>query len=177
MAEYKCYYVDGCEQSKVWQLFQRILLAYSDAFSLIFFRYSTDEAWSQSVSGIYRDLCQYKINEQKVTEWPGTRVLGDRHIYDMVMYRIEGISFEIMDVLERVDTLWKWDYPDYPMDICFYRNGTAWFASSAHEKWNAFYLQSGDDNLPLVSDIESLGVKLEYKGKVTEDQMFHWNGR
>lgn len=174
MTEYNCYYVDGCEKKDTWHLFQRVLLAYSDAFSLVYFKYQDNETQSVGVSQICEELSQYKIDERRVMEWPGTRQMNGRYYYRMVTYRIDSSVFNVMDTLEKVDSLWKWDYPIFPMDICFYKNGIAWFASSAHEHWNALYLQTVG-SFPLVSDLNSIGIHLVFRNRVAETDVFHLN--
>ena len=172
MIKYDCYYVEGCEKKDTWHLFQRVLLAYSDAFSLVYFKYQDNETQSVGVSQINEELSQYEMDERIVTEWPGTRHINGRYNYRMVTYRIDSSVFNVMDTLEKVDTLWDWDYPEYPMDICFYRNGIAWFATSAHEHWNALYLLT-DGSFPLASDIDSIGIHLVFQHKVVEADIFH----
>ena len=44
------------------------------------------------------------------------------------------------------------------MDLCFYKNGFAWFASSVHEHWNALYT----DKPYMVTDLESLGLRVTH---------------
>ncbi len=55
------------------------------------------------------------------------------------------------------------------MDFCFYKKGYAWFASSAHEHWNALYT----DNPGVVADLQNIGLQVYKSGSVTEAEMFY----
>ena len=68
MNDYSSYYVDGCEEEKTSQLFLRVILSYSDAFSLIYFRYREDEALSKTASDIEKQLEPYMLFSQDVNE-------------------------------------------------------------------------------------------------------------
>ena len=170
MIDYKSYYVDGCESKKISHLFLRAILANSDAFSLIYFKFRENEKFSKGVSGMKKRLAPYKIDSRDVTEWPGTKLLSNEqnHIYRMETYQVD---MDVLPVLEEVDTIWDWDYPDYPMDPCFYKNGYVWFAVTAHEHANTLYLRDSE-NFPLAADLESIGVSLIPGRKVEQSALF-----
>jgi len=86
----------------------------------------------------------------------------------MITYKAE---LDIIPIIETVDTLWDWYYPNYPMDPCFYKNGRAWFVTSTHERWNALYLDNS--MLHFVPDFESLGVTLIPRAKKEERERFY----
>ena len=88
----------------------------------------------------------------------------------MVTYSIPK-DFTFVDVFDMVNTLWDWDYPEYPMDPCFYRNGKVFFATCTHERINELYLNSEGDSLS-ARDFESIGLKLIYQGRISEEQLF-----
>ena len=157
MNNYTSYYVDGCEKEKTSQLFLRVILSYSDAFSLIYFQHRENEALSKTASDIEKQLEPYMLFSQDVNEWPGTKTRNEQgHIYRMVVYRAD---LGVLPVLEQVAVLWDWDYPCFPMDPCFYKKGYAWFATSTHEHWNLLFLMD-DPMFPLAPDLESIGVTL-----------------
>lgn len=155
----RTYYVDGLEKPEISHRLFRVLVSYSDTFSLIYFRYKQNERPSKTTSTIKKELGPFQLNTRITLEWPGTKILGNQqgHIYRMVTYRS---CFEVIPVLEKVNSLWDWDYPMYPMDPCFYKDGVAWFSSSTHEHWNKLCLWD-DENYPLAADLESIGVILD----------------
>lgn len=165
------YYVGGLEDEDVSRRFLRTILSYSDAFSLIYFKYQQNEKGSPGTAEIQKGLSRFILNSRNVTEWPGTKLLSNKqdHIYCMKTYRID--FFKMLPVFERVKTLWDWDYPNYPMDPCFYKDGYAWFAVSTHEHWNELYLRKST-SYPLASDLESLGVSLISQGKADEAKLY-----
>ena len=109
-----------------------------------------------------------------MTRWPGTITMDFRHIYNLRVYRINKTNpksvFDILDALETAGSLWDWDYPEYPMDLCFYNNGFAWFASSAHEQWNALY---ADEPAGIAADLESIGLQVSQDGDIAEGELFY----
>lgn len=169
--KYNRYFVEGCEQKDISRSFIRILLACSDAFSLIYFRYKENEKQKKSTLKIKKKFAPYKLCSKEVTEWPGTKLYGNEqgHIYQMETY---SIDMAMLPVFDSVDTIWDWDYPQFPMDPCFYRNGYAWFSISTHEHDNSLYLRE-DESVPSVLDLESFGLKLIPQGEVKESELFY----
>ena len=148
----------------------RVILAYSDAFSFIYFRYNEKEKLSRRASLIKKRLSPFELDSRDVTEWPGTKILNERnHIYRMVTYRVD---FDVLPILEKVNTLWDWDYPKFPMDPCFYKKGYAWFVVTTHEHCNVLYMRE-DADFPIVDDLESLGVSLIPEKKVSASELFY----
>lgn len=172
MIQYNVYYVEGCDNRERYQKMIGIAIALCDTLSLIYFKYSYREKYSESVAAIKRTLKKYAIGSDRVSEWPLTEVRDvQNHIYNMVTYGIpRDFTFDL--VFERINNLWDWDYPEHPMDPCFYRNGVVFFASSAHEQMNELYLRADGDSLS-VNDFESVGLKLTYLRTVSEEEMFH----
>ena len=167
---YTSYYIENCESKDVTDRLIRVLLAGSDAFSLIYFRYHKYEIESKSVRNIKKRLAPYQLLSQNVLAWPGTQLMkNDRgHIYQMITY---SVDIEQINILGDVDSLWDWDYPKHPMDLCFYRNGLAWFEMSAHERSNTIYLR--DDELPSADFFEEIGLKLTPQKTVKETELFY----
>ncbi len=170
---YNSYYVEGCEIEEISHRFLRVILSYSDVFSLIFFRYRQNEKTSKSAAMIKKKLAPFKLFSQDVNEWPGTKTLNERgHIYRMITYRA---NIDVLPTIEEVATLWDWDYPLFPMDPCFYKNGYAWFSVSSHEHWNKLILGKGP-SFPLISDLESIGVTL-IPGKKVKCSDIYYNSK
>lgn len=88
-------------------------------------------------------------------EWPNTQTFDTRHIYNMAFYYAK---MECLDILCQVDRLYEWDYPEAPMDLCFYRDGYCWFAVTAHEGFSYLYTE----DLEVVNDLIKLGTNLEF---------------
>ena len=166
---YNKFYVDGCEKKEKSHILFQTILSFSDALSLVYFKYKENEKLSKSAAQMKRHLVSYKIHSQNVIEWPGTKTLNDNgHIYQMITYRIDN---NLRSILDTVDTIWDWDYPAFPMDPAFYKDGYCWFQVTAHERLNTLFLK--EDNLfPSLRDFENIGVTLIPKGKATESELF-----
>lgn len=170
---FNAYYVEGCDNRELYKKLIGVLLACCDSYSLIYFKYRECEKLSKSTDTIKRALEKYKIESRKTLQWPLTKTLNEQnHIYRMVVYKIVPLDFSVLSVLCSVNTLWDWGYPDYPMDLCFYRKGLVHFASCTHERMNELYLNADGDSLS-TKDFESIGLKLRFLRHIDEGKMFH----
>ena len=174
MKEYYRYYVEGLDVPNTYQQFLALLLAYSEAFSFIYFKYREGEKTKRLTREIQKRLSPFKISAKNVSQWGGTITLNEfEHVYRMITYKIDRAKiFDIVDVFEAVESLYDWDYPKYPMDPCFYKDGYAWFTVCSHELDNTLYLRK-DGSFPPIADFESIGAKLIPEGKVAETDLFH----
>ncbi len=167
--QYDAYFVEGLEDSEKWRGFLCCILASCDAFSLIFFKYRQNEKCSLPTTEVRKRLARFKLDSRIVNEWPSTQVQNEqKHIYRMNTYRSDN---GVIPVFEQVGALWNWDYPDNPMDPCFYKNGVVRFASSSHEQWNELYLVPKRDDW-MLGNLEDLGISLVPTGKKDESQLF-----
>ncbi len=165
----KMYFLDHFASRKIYHGFISYIGAFSDAFSLVYFLYNRNEKPSKTVRRIDKALRPYEICSREVLRWPGTETKNaNGHIYRLKVYQP---TFDSLEALEIVDSLWDWNYPNYPMDLCFYRNGYAWFASSVHEHWNALYT----DDLANINDLASVGLSVTLCGTVDINALFYKN--
>jgi hypothetical protein len=177
MGNYDVYYMDGCENREIYQKMIRIATTFCDTMSFIYFKNKQNERSSESAKAVKKHLSKYKIKSKNVSVWPLTETLDRNHIYNMVTYSIPRFApdaFSVDNVFGMVNTLWDWQYPEYPMDPSFYRNGVIFFATCTHEEMNELYLRSDGDSLS-VKDFESVGLKLTYLRSVPEERLFHLN--
>ena len=168
----KQYSVEGCERKTLYPLLVRFIGAYSTHFSLVYFRYKEEERVRFSVKQIQKKLQPYMVSSVRTNNMPSMITMNDNnHIYEFTLYKS---TQETGRILETVHSLWSWDYPKYPMDLCFYRNGYAWFVSSAHEK--DCYLYAGKED-KMLDDLESLGFRLTPCGEVEQASLFSIQGQ
>ena len=170
--EYSYYSVGNCDNMDVWKVFLGVLQVYSDSFSLIFYKHKPNERDCMRTSRIKKKLRPYLLDQRETTIWPGTEILTLNHgeTYQIATYRCNVEMWNALEIMERVGTLWDWDYP-LPMDLCFYKNGRCLFASSAHERWNALFLSEDQDFLS-ENDLLSFGLTLRIEGKIAEKDVF-----
>lgn len=152
----KQYYVDDFKKKKEYKKFIEYMLENSDFFSFIYFKEKENAPVKKSIRFFRSQLQKYKIYSKNTMEWPNTQTFDTRHIYNIVFYYAKT---ECLDILCQVKCLYDWDYPDAPMDLCFYKDGYCWFAVTAHEGFSYLYT----DDLKVVKDLTKLGVDLEFK--------------
>ena len=77
-----------------------------------------------------------------------------------------GISKSMF--LRIADDIFDWDYPNLPMDLCFYKNGYAWFSSSSHEREAYVYTNDAHD----IDALIKLGANIEFDCEIDDSQLF-----
>lgn len=163
----KSYYVAGLDDSSAYCKFIEYMWSRSSAFSLVYFRYNSSEKMKKTCRSVKTQLEPYKIFEKNVLKWPSMETLNaNTHIYRLAMYRSTA---EAKNVLLQAGSLWDWDYPLLPMDLCFYRDGYAWFAASSHETWNALYI----DDKSIAAEMKALGFELTDEEDVRDGNIFY----
>ncbi|MBQ3424380.1 MAG: hypothetical protein IJH38_04190 [Clostridia bacterium] len=162
----KSYFVEGCDSKELYQKLIRYMIAYSDSFSLTYFRHNRIERLKRTAKRIKEKLEPYKLYAKETTHLPSMETLNyNSHIYELTVYRA---SAEVVSVLEELDSLWQWDYPCYPMDLCFFKSGLAWFMSSAHEEYAILYT----DDPGVINDLRDLGLKFSGVREAGEDELY-----
>ena len=162
----KEYYIDEFESFESYKAFIRYMIAHSDTFSLVYFKYVENERVKSSVKEVKKLLAPYKIFSFKGNQWPSMVTLNENnHIYDITLYRAD---IGVETALVKEGKLFDWDYPRLPMDLCFYKNSYAWFVSCAHEKYACIYI---DDNEEL-SELNLICSNLTYNRDVAPSWLF-----
>ena len=163
----KKYYINNFTTKEAYQAFIRYMLLNSDAFSFVYFKYRDSDRTKKSTKEIKDLLKPYKICARIVNEWPGTITLNENgHIYRLVMYKA---CIEAEKALNKASQIYEWQYPEFPTDLCFYKNGYAWFASCAHENLNWFYTNEQS----VIDELTQLGVDIEYCSDIDDSKMFY----
>ncbi len=174
----KSYYIEDFSNLQTYDLqqtydqhiyfeFLHYMLKHSQFFSLLYFRYHENERLEKVVQEIRKGLREYKVSAELVNQWPGTITRNEQgHLYQLVIYRADPGAEEY---LRKVPRLFDWDYPRYPMDLAFYKNGYAWFALSAHETWDSLYT----DDYTHVENLKKLGVRIEYNKEASNSEIFY----
>ena len=171
----KQYYVEGIDNKDIYSKFVRIMLCYSEAFSLVYYRRSENERVKHSTKDIKKRLAPYKIYSKNVSQWPGTVTRNlQNHIYQLCVYRSDNADWGVIDTLEKANSIWEWDYPKFPMDLAFYRKGYAWFSSTAHEHLNQLYLsEETEKNFLTIRDLKGVGIELTYETEVDDSTVYY----
>ena len=100
-------------------------------FSLI---WRQDVGHGLSAHAVADALAPALIAQERVREWPGTKLLGGS--VPMRRYRLTD---QALAVLLEAAGLYAWKAPDRPEDLAFYgADGTVWLGSIAHERMAFF---------------------------------------
>ena len=166
MITIKEYYIGELNERIQYTKFIDYMAAHSDAFSVVYFKYRNSERTKKSTLAIKNQLDRYKLFSQNVNRWPGTETMNELgHTYRLVVYRC---AEDTADILKSVDNLYAWDYPRFPMDLAFYRDGYAWFSSCAHEWLSWFY--TNDEKA--VEELSACGISVKEDGSANSEKMF-----
>ena len=167
MDEISSYYINEFKNREDYINFIKYFVHNSDAFSLVYFRYTKNERVKESVKKIKKLLQPYKIYSKTSNEWPGTKTLNyNNHIYTLCLYRSDE---RVIDILSIVNDIFDWEYPDYPMDLSFFKNGYAWLTTCSHEYFCILYT----NNKSIVTDLKELGVDIEKGETVYTTNIFY----
>lgn len=99
-------------------------------------------------------------------QWPGTVTLNtNKHIYKVALYQAD---LGAKEALFKANNIYDWHYPFFPMDLCFFKDGYAWFELCAHERMSYIYI----DNKKTYSDLINIGAKLSYKADIDNSELF-----
>ena len=162
----KDFFIDAVNHEQ-YRYFIDCMLEYSESFSLVYFKYSHTEPMRLSCSSVKKLLEPLVIYSEETLEWPGTKTLNEAgHIYLLTMYRADKSAAR---ALYKAGGIFGWNYPKYPMDICFYKNGYAFFESSAHSCWDAIYTSDDCD----LNELKRKGFIIRYNGMVDKSQLFY----
>ncbi len=148
-----------------------LLHSASEAFSLTYYREDEKEEYSPSVQEIRKQLEPALIHSELTRVMPSMQIGGNYGLYELALYRTEIPQFSTLT--DASSSLWDWDYPNLPMDLCFFRNGAAWFISSAHERFAYLYLSDDDMSEYLLAMLREVGLEFEEQGSREEKDLFH----
>ncbi len=161
------YWLEDFKTKENYLQFIEYMVKKSDAFSLVYFRYHKSEKIKTNVKEIKEILRPFKIKSWYGTEWASMITLNENnHIYQIVTYRSEpGVE----KALGRASRVFEWHYPEFPMDLCFFQNGTAWFSSCAHEELGFLYT----DDKKTLQELQALGANLTLYDEVKPSSLFY----
>lgn len=162
------FYVEMFDSVEKYKNFIEYMLSHSDYFSFIYFKHREGEKNKKSVETIKTLLKPYKIYSKVTNKWPGTVSLNENnHIYKFFLYKAD---IGAKTALNKVGQIFEWNYPEYPMDLCFYKDGYAWFSSCAHERLNWLYIREEEQNV--VTQLERIGAQITYSKCIDDDSLF-----
>lgn len=128
---------------------------------------SSAQIYEDSAKPFLQKLQPFLIKvRHKPEEWPSTKC-GDNSgkiNFDINLYKV---CREVRAHLLEPEGLFHWQYPYFPEDLCFFKDGYCWLSTSAHERDASIYTNNKDD----VQELENMGLKFKYKEQ--EINMFY----
>jgi hypothetical protein len=115
-----------------------------------------EENWLDATAhGILKDLRQFELKKELVSEWPGTKLLADKA--SVYHYRLTTQSLQVLE--RSADGLYEWQQPKRPEDLCFFdKDGDEILVTIAHED-DAFLKLSPSEKEDMCSRIPNLKLK------------------
>ncbi len=152
----KSYYIDGLTNADLYKKFIHYMLKESEYFSLGYFRYVKNHPLKKSAKSIKEKLSPFQVMKTGniETEHKPFTAGEDEYVYDIIFYRA---SLEAEEVLSAVTSIFDWNYPLNPQDLCFYKDTYMWFESIAEEEFISFCPNEKKE----MEDIRNLGLTLE----------------
>jgi hypothetical protein len=90
------------------------------------------------------------------SEWPST-MLGDGATAKVYYYNIDNNSKRVLN--EESNSLFSWEQPKLPEDLCFIKGDNAWISTSSHEE----YCDISSEDKTIIDDILGIeGVEKKY---------------
>ena len=101
----------------------------------------------------YRKMIDHEINicAKKGIGWPGNIGQTDQR-YDIYLFKSD---VKVLPILLKSEKLADWKAPQFPEDLCFFRNNECWLFTVSHEEILSFTLKSYDE----YDLLKSIGVK------------------
>jgi hypothetical protein len=102
-------------------------------------------------------LKKHLRSKYQASEWPGTRQLGSASKPWVYEYELGPGCVQGLKAI--ANRLYKWDSPDFPMDLSFVRrDGRPWLTTTAHEDHAHLDLTEEEEArlLKLIPDLRSL---------------------
>lgn len=105
-----------------------------DAFMFMCCDYYNSAIYKRRVKPFIKDFQSMAIKRRHDPQWPGT-VIGDdgkkkSKKYNINFYKCDAGAYYL---LIQPDTIFGWEYPYYPEDLCFFRHGYVWMTTVSHE--------------------------------------------
>ena len=161
----KCYYVQSCS-GEAYRRFVEIMLRESTAFSVVSFMTQKNARLPKVIKEFKEAISALKIYSADTNHWPGMISFDQRSCYRLFAFRSDPRA---LDQLRMVNSLYEWDYPDHPLDLCFYKNGYVLFASCAHEMWNKLYTQ--DEGL--IKELSDAGMVITREKDIPDEELYY----
>lgn len=108
---------------------------------------------SEEASGLLQKLEPYLHRREQADRWPGTVLMRDKA---QVLYY--NLTPELAHLLKSASSLYRWQHPSLPEDLCFLRQtGEPLFTSIAHEH-DAYFSLSDEEFQVLLTEAPEIAL-------------------
>ena len=106
-------------------------------------------------ANVLERLRPFLVHEERATEWPGTRLIGETAIVYKFVYIPESV--EILKVFST--RLFDWLQPELPEDLCLLKSADVpWLVTIAHEHDAYLNLEPGELEAMAIMLPEIMGI-------------------
>ena len=111
----------------------RYSLETCDAFMFVCCNYYNSGIYKKEVKPFVKDFQPLAIKRRHDPQWPGTTTSdqGGKYKFNINFYRCDESAY---DLLIKPGNIFGWEYPHYPENLCFFREGYVWLSTVAHER-------------------------------------------
>lgn len=106
---------------------------------------------------VWEKLQQFCLKKRLNPEWPGTNSYIDQHTIELYKSDVE-----VAEILLLPGSLFGWQHPLFPDDLCFFSHNRCWLMITAHEGMGAVYIRTQEDYdviVPLLSEYREYEVE------------------
>ena len=114
-------------KDKAYREFIDLVCNFSDKFLLVE-RKEMDS--NDNLKNVLKKLESSLIEMREQSEWP-TTMLGEGATAKVYYYKIDSNSKNILK--EKSNSLFAWEQPELPEDLCFIKDDKAWISTCSHE--------------------------------------------
>ena len=125
-----------------------------------------DESFKKNTEPFLRKLEKFLLKKRSNPIWPSNETKYGSNVKE-ININVYKVCDEVKQYLMEPQGLFNWKYPNYPDDLCFFKDGYCWFNIVAHENVAFIHLKSEDE----IKEIKRMGFKFsidEY-----DDELFY----
>ena len=142
-------------KGKAYKEFIDLVSSFSDKFLLV---EREDMDSNDNLKRVLKRLEIALIEIKEQSEWP-TTMLGEGAIAKVYYYKVDSNTKNILK--EESDSLFEWEQPKLPEDLCFMKNDTVWISTCSHEGYCD--IVSNDSNIiESILNIDGIEKKTYY---------------
>ncbi|MGL4877139.1 hypothetical protein [Paraclostridium dentum] len=116
----------GNVEGRGYKEFIDLVTSLSDKFLLV---ERNDMSSSDNLINVLKKLESSLIDMKEQSEWPSAMLTES--IAKVYYYKIDDNSKNVLK--EEVDSLFSWEQPELPEDLCFINGDESWISTSSHE--------------------------------------------